>query len=105
MVTDVALPGVPAEHFRFFITVKSGPARLYPTDTQEGAFEECGVFNEALRTTQDYDLWFKMAEKYNFIHIPRKLVKARQHAGQGSVRTRDTALAEINSLLSNLWLT
>jgi glycosyltransferase involved in cell wall biosynthesis len=99
-VTDVALPEVPAEHFRFFITVKSGLhgcTLLIP----KRAFEECGVFSEALRTTQDYDLWFRMAEKYNFIHIPRKLVKARQHTGQGSVRMRDTALNEINALLTN----
>jgi glycosyltransferase involved in cell wall biosynthesis len=98
--SKVRLSGVLPEHFRFFITVKNilhSCTVLIPRT----AFEECGVFNETLRTTQDYDLWFRMAEKYNFIHIPQTLVKARHHAGQGSVKMHDTALAEINALLTN----
>jgi len=41
-----------------------------------------------------------MAEKFNFVHIPQMLVKARQHAGQGSVSLKDTAIVEINDLLT-----
>lgn len=47
-------------------------------------FDETGLFDETLRTTQDYDLWFKMAEKYSFIHMPEVLLKSRFHAEQGS---------------------
>lgn len=97
--TEVLLPEVPPEQFRFFITVKNclhGCTLLIP----KVAFKECGNFNSKLRTTQDFDLWFRMAEKFNFIHIPQMLVKGRQHAGQGSVRLKDTAIVEINDLLT-----
>lgn len=99
MAKEVKLSRVLPGHFRFFITTKNvlhGCTLLIP----RAAFDECGLFNETLRTTQDYDLWFRIAERYNFIHIPHTLVKARQHAGQGSVRMHETALAEINELLA-----
>lgn len=48
------------------------------------AFEVCGVFNETLRTTQDYDLWFRMMRKFRFRHMPSLLVKSRWHEKQGS---------------------
>ena len=62
------------------------------------AFLECGFFNEKLRTTQDFDLWFRMAEKYKFVHLSQTLVKGRSHPEQGSIKMKDTALAEINNL-------
>ena len=96
--TEVKLTGVLPEHFRFFITIKSvlhGCTLLIP----RVAFDECGMFNETLRTTQDYDLWFRMAEKYEFVHLPQVLIKARQHAGQGTVKMHGIAQAEINDLL------
>ncbi len=91
------LPDVPPANFRYFITVNNtfhGCTLLIP----RSAFIECGFFNEKLCTTQDYDLWFRMAEKYNFVHIPKLLVKSRQHAAQGSVTMKSTALLECNQL-------
>lgn len=96
---EMLLPAVPPEQFRYFITVNNrlhGCTLLIP----KTAFKDCGVFDCTLRTTQDYDLWFRMAQKYNFVHMPHLLVKARQHAGQGSIRLKDTALREINELLT-----
>lgn len=96
---EIHLPPVPPDQFRYFITVNNilhGCTLLIP----RAAFDECGRFNEALRTTQDYDLWFRMAEKYQFIHIPGALVKARSHAEQSSTKMKGTALKEINELLS-----
>lgn len=49
-------------------------------------FEAVGLFDATLRSTQDYDLWFRMAKKYEFVHMPRILVKSRFHAEQGSKR-------------------
>ncbi|TRZ89740.1 MAG: glycosyltransferase [Methanosarcinales archaeon] len=97
-VKEVTLPGVRPEHFRYYITVNNslhGCTLLIP----KSAFGECGIFNERLRTTQDYDLWFRMAEKFNFVHIPHLLVKARQHASQGSFKMQDIALLECEQLL------
>lgn len=99
-VIPVSLRGVPPEHFRYWITVENrlhGCTLLIP----RGAFQKVGGFNEGLRTTQDYDLWFRMAKEFPFIHIPESLVKARSHPDQGSHKMAGIALAECNNLLSN----
>ena len=95
----VKLRCVPPNQFRYSITISSflhGCTLLIPTS----AFAECGKFNESLRTTQDYDLWFRMAKKFDFVHIPHSLVLARNHSAQGSVTMADIASVECNSLLA-----
>lgn len=97
---DVRLPATPPELFRYWLTVENrihGCTLLVP----KAAFDECGIFDETLRTTQDYDLWFRFAKRYRFVHIPRTLVKARSHAAQGSVAMAGLALQEINALLTH----
>lgn len=99
IVKEVRLPSVPPERFRYFITINNslhGCTLLVP----KSAFVNCGMFNKQLRTTQDYDLWFRLAEKYHFVHIPQVLVKARSHAKQGSIKMKSTALAECNALMA-----
>lgn len=96
----VHLKGVQPEHFRYWITLENklhGCTLLIP----RSAFEKVGRFNETLRTTQDYDLWFRMAKEFPFIHIPEVLVKARSHPDQGSHKMAGIALAECNDLLSS----
>ena len=93
----VRLKEVPPERFRYFITLESslhGCTLLLP----RSAWLECGPFDEKLLTTQDYELWFRMAEHYRFIHVPEILVHSRFHAGQGSMKLREVALREGNSL-------
>jgi len=95
----VHLKGVSAEHFRYWITIENklhGCTLLIP----RRAFEKVGGFNENLRTTQDYDLWFRMAKEFKFVHIPELLVKARSHSEQGSHKMAGIALRECNQLLS-----
>lgn len=96
---DVALRHIEPEQFRYWITIENalhGCTLLIP----RAAFSAIGVFDESLRTTQDYDLWFRMAKEYRFVHIPEVLVKARNHAGQGSISMAGIALAECNALLT-----
>jgi glycosyltransferase involved in cell wall biosynthesis len=98
-VRPVRLPHVPPERFRYFITVNNslhGCTLLVP----RAAFDECGLFNERLRTTQDYDLWFRIAAAFRFVHLPRVLVTARLHPGQGSHQLRGVALEECDALLA-----
>lgn len=45
-------------------------------------FEEVGNFDENLPVTQDYDLWFRLAHKYQFRHMSDSLVKSRLHIEQ-----------------------
>jgi glycosyltransferase involved in cell wall biosynthesis len=98
-IKETILPAIPSDQFRYFITVNNslnGCTLLIPLS----AFLVCGTFDESLRTTQDYDLWFRLAEKFRFVHIPEVLVKSRQHMGQDSVRMKSTALIECNTLLT-----
>lgn len=59
------------------------------------AFVECGNFNPALKTTQDYDLWFKFINRgYCFIHIPQILVYSRLHRQQDTKTKQDLYMKE-----------
>ena len=96
---EIRLSQIAPEGFRYFLTVENslhGCTLLIP----KAAFSECGKFDEKLRTTQDFDLWFRLAKKYKFVHVPRVLVKARRHAAQGSIQMKGLALLECNTLLS-----
>lgn len=61
------------------------------------AFARFGVFDTSLATTQDYDLWFKMARHIPFLHLPLPLIGSRWHPAQGS-KTHPAVMAEANAL-------
>src|SRR6185437_11753032 len=62
-------------------------------------FFKIDKFDEKLRTTQDYDLWFKMLlHGIKFIHLSQALIKSRHHAEQ---ETHKTPLANIEA--NELW--
>lgn len=91
---------VPPEFFRYHLTLSSylhGCSLLIP----KSAFDKCGLFNERLRTTQDYDLWFKMSFFYEFTQMHEKLIKGRRHKGQGTQTMKDYVVAENNDMLSH----
>ena len=46
------------------------------------AFELCGTFDENLQTTQDYDLWWRIAEKFSFLYVDQSLVSYRLDTSQ-----------------------
>ncbi len=97
-VSPVRLPDTPPEYFRWFLTVNNslhGCTLLIP----RACFDECGLFNETLKTTQDYDMWFRIAERYQFAHLPQILVTARLHPGQGSRQLQAVAMQECDQLL------
>lgn len=47
-------------------------------------FADIGYFDVNLPTTQDYDLWYRFASKYEFHYLPVSVLQSRQHEGQGS---------------------
>lgn len=82
---------------RYLLTVESnlhGCSLLIPRQ----AFEDCGMFNEKLRTTQDYELWFRLARRYKFEYLDICLVKGRCHARQGSQTMRQIIRKECDDL-------
>lgn len=61
-------------------------------------FDRYGLFDERLKTTQDYDLWFRMLRHTPVHFIERPLVRSRVHDQQGS-RT----LPEMQTEGDRLW--
>lgn len=59
---------------------------------------EAGLFDEALRTSQDYDLWFRLARRHEFIHVPDVLINSRKHAQQGTQAARPLFMTECAAL-------
>lgn len=47
-------------------------------------FYEVGIFNVNLRSTQDYDLWLRMARYTQFHYCSGALIRSRIHKDQGS---------------------
>jgi len=95
--SDVRLQETAPQGFRYRLARLSnvnGCTLLIPTKL----LREAGGFNEALRTTQDYDLWFRLAKSRPFVHMPEVLVASRFHPRQGIFTHSDLAQRECQSL-------
>lgn len=64
-------------------------------------FKTCGIFNTNLRTTQDYDMWFRISEKYKFYHIPSILIYSRLHPEQDTKKLNKIVRKEKNEMYTN----
>lgn len=64
-------------------------------------FDEIGLFNPKEKTTQDYEMWFRMFPKYNLLFQPNFFVKFRYHDMQGS-NTIKSAKPEADVLWLNM---
>ncbi|WP_245747553.1 glycosyltransferase [Anaerobacillus alkalidiazotrophicus] len=56
-------------------------------------FSDIGLFNEKLLYTQDYDLWLRVMQKYDFHYLPAPLVYYRIHEQMGT-KKYDQAIKE-----------
>lgn len=65
-------------------------------------FEKYGKFDEDLRTTQDYDLFFKMFRGQRLAYIPKALVKGRVHPKR-TTYTSDKTIPECENLWINMF--
>lgn len=41
------------------------------------ALDKCGLYDETMRTCEDYDLWMRVSERFLIVHIPQALVQVR----------------------------
>lgn len=60
-------------------------------------FERCGLFDENLKSTQDYALWFKILRNADICYLHEFLVLSRAHSEQNS-RTLNNHLNKCNEL-------
>jgi len=63
----------------------------------------CGLFDESLRSTQDYDMWLKILETQKFTYIERPTVLSRQHPEQDSKKLPEATRVEFREILRRRW--
>ena len=51
-------------------------------------------FNKKYKHIQDYDIWHRMSEKYQFIHLKKKLLFSNKHTSQSSYIKKDESISE-----------
>lgn len=79
--------------FRYWLTENSGMhgcTLLIP----KKALDAVGPFDETLRSTQDYDMWYRLAESHPFLLISEDLVSSRMHSAQDGVQFNERAFRE-----------
>lgn len=59
---------------------------------------EVGSFNESLRTTNDYDMWYRLARRFDFIHIQRAMIQGRDHGERDCYSLMHVQKREVTSL-------
>ncbi len=60
---------------------------------EKSCFEEVGLFDESLRSAEDYDWWLRacLLHGYRFFHIPRTTLRYRTHDNQLTAAVIDDA--------------
>lgn len=64
-------------------------------------FARAGVFDERLRVTQDYDLWFRMLRGRKLAYVNKPLVMLREHGAQ-VMHNHERSRAESDELWLNM---
>lgn len=64
------------------------------------AFKEINLFDESLRTTQDYDLFYRLLRRFSIAYHEDVLVTARVHPQQDTLAKHDIAMRESDELWS-----
>ena len=98
----VIMPMIEPVDFRYWITRGSmlhGCSLLIP----KKCFARSGLFDPRLRTTQDYDLWFRMSSSTSFLAMPNPLIRARSHEEQGTKTLGKVVLEECDELHSRFF--
>lgn len=92
----VDVPDAGLKYFRYLLITSSavhGCTLLIP----KAAFRD-QQFDISKPTTQDYDMWFRLAGAFDFVKLDKILVLARQHPAQDSVKKRRKMRAEKNAI-------
>ena len=65
----------------------------------KSAFDRVSYFNEKLKTTQDYDLWFDFINSgYSFLYLKRSLIMTRHHDKQDTKKHAELHANEVREL-------
>jgi glycosyltransferase involved in cell wall biosynthesis len=92
----VAMPEIKKDDFLMWVVTENkihGCTLLIP----KRCFQKFGVFDEELLATQDYDMWFRLANSsVNFYHQFETFVISRQHSKQTTFTISERVIVEGN---------
>ncbi len=91
LLCEMVFEGSPCRRRRFGV---NGCTTLIP----KAAFDKIGMFDEKLRTTQDFDMWFRMNKVFDFVLMDGFLLRSRLHPEQGVKVMKDVAQEEVGQL-------
>ena len=60
------------------------PINGITTLIHKSILDEVGFFNEELKTSQDYDYWFRCSKKFTMVFFPQVVAYSRLHPNQGT---------------------
>ncbi len=61
-------------------------------------FDKVGVFDETFNTSEDWDMWLRIAKEYNFDYASKELVGIRRHKNNMSSDTKNMFVGFIKTL-------
>ena len=97
-VVSGAPPPPPAEVVATLSTYNSMPAGASNVVVRADALRTAGPFDPALKTSEDWDMWIRLARSCGPpAVVPRPLVACRMHAG-GASTDMETVLEEIKTI-------
>lgn len=82
VIRTVGNPSLTRQEF-FNKLFLSGPIHGCTTLVPKSCFDEVGLFRLGLKTVQDYEMWYRLLKKYEFVHVSQVLIKSRVHEEQG----------------------
>ena len=74
-----------------------------PTSTylvRKEVFAEVGLFDETLMARQDWDMWIRIATKYEIEAVPLPLVDLREHSGPRTASNPQREIDAFNAMMS-----
>ena len=62
-------------------------------------FDTCGLFDVELASFQDWDMWYRLAQNYDFDCLQEALIVFRQHLGDRTSKTKARRLLGLQQLI------
>ena len=76
------------------------PATTSAVTVRRACFDRCGLFDVDLASFQDWDMWYRLANQYDFDYIESALVVFRQHLGDRTSRTKERRFLGLKQLIA-----
>jgi glycosyltransferase involved in cell wall biosynthesis len=85
VTSELELPEYPqGEALRHLVTSGKISNAAYSIFFDRRCVDEVGLYDEARRYTQDAEMLIRLMRRFQFAHVPEKLIKVREHDARGT---------------------